>query len=65
MTARILPWLRQLAVTAEVWIADPGRAYLPRDGMAPFARMTVPTTTELEDRTERTVTLFRLLPGVG
>jgi predicted nicotinamide N-methyase len=63
MTARILPWLRRLAADAEVWIADPGRAYLPRDGMAAFAHMVVPTTVELEDRAERTVTLFRLMPG--
>jgi len=61
MTGRILPWLRQLAATAEVWVADPGRAYLPRDRMAAFTRMLVPTTVELEDRTERTVTLFRLM----
>jgi predicted nicotinamide N-methyase len=62
MTGQILPWLRKMAATAEVWIADPGRAYLPREGMAAFATMTVPTTMELEDRTERTVTLFRVLP---
>jgi predicted nicotinamide N-methyase len=62
MTRRILPWLRAMAAQAEVWIADPGRAYLPADGMEEFARMTVPTTTELEDRTERTVRLFRLRP---
>ena len=63
MTRHILPWLRSLAAQAEVWIADPGRAYLPRDGVAPVAHYTVPTTTELEDRTERTVTLYRLLAG--
>jgi predicted nicotinamide N-methyase len=61
MTGRILPWLRQMAATAEVWVADPGRAYLPAHVMAAFTRMVVPTTIELEDRTERTVTLFRLL----
>jgi len=63
MTAHILPWLRSLTAGAEVWVADPGRAYLPRDGLEPFARMTVPTTTELEDRREREVTLYRLLAG--
>ena len=63
MTAHILPWLRGLAACAEVWVADPGRAYLPREGMVPFAHITVPTTTELEDRTERAVTLYRLLPA--
>jgi predicted nicotinamide N-methyase len=62
MTGHILPWLRALARHAEVWVADPGRAYLPRAGMAAFAQYVVPTTTELEDRTERLVTLYRLLP---
>jgi predicted nicotinamide N-methyase len=60
MTGHILPWLRRMAAGAEVWIADPGRAYLPRDGMRPLLRMTVPTTLELEDRAEREVTLYRL-----
>jgi predicted nicotinamide N-methyase len=62
MTARILPWLRAMARRAEVWLADPGRAYLPRAGLVAFARHAVPTTLELEDRTEREFTLFRLLP---
>ena len=62
MTAHILPWLRGLAGTAEVWVADPGRAYLPTDGMQPLARYLVPTTRELEDHPERTATLYRLLP---
>jgi predicted nicotinamide N-methyase len=60
MTARILPWLRRMAGESEVWIADPGRAYLPGDGLAAFASYLVPTSLELEDRTERRVTLYRL-----
>ena len=60
MAAHILPWLRAMAQTAEVWIADPGRAYLPREGLTAFAAYRVPTTLELEDRTERLVTLYRL-----
>ncbi|HLY88773.1 MAG TPA: 50S ribosomal protein L11 methyltransferase [Acetobacteraceae bacterium] len=63
MTSHILPWLRALATEAEVWIADPGRAYLPRDGLTPFATYAVPTSLELEDRTEREVTLYGLAPG--
>jgi predicted nicotinamide N-methyase len=63
MTAHILPWLRRMADAAEVWIADPGRAYLPRCGLVAFAEYRVPTTLELEDRTERRVVLSRLLPG--
>jgi predicted nicotinamide N-methyase len=62
MTAHILPWLRGLAAGAEVWLADPGRAYLPREGVAPIGSWRVPTTIELEDRTERLVTIARLLP---
>jgi predicted nicotinamide N-methyase len=60
MTGHILPWLRGLARDAEVWLADPGRAYLPREGVSAFASYAVPTTRELEDQTERRATLFRL-----
>ena len=60
MTGHILPWLRRMAEDAEVWIADPGRAYVPREGLVPFATMVVPTTRELEDHTERKVVLSRL-----
>jgi predicted nicotinamide N-methyase len=61
MTGHILPWLRAMAAEgAEVWIADPGRAYLPREGMEVVARMMVPTTLELEDTVERPVTIYRL-----
>jgi predicted nicotinamide N-methyase len=63
MTRHILPWLRRMAERAEVWLADPGRAYAPREGAEPFARMVVPTTMELEDHTERKVTLLRLGAG--
>lgn len=63
MTRHILPWLRGLAAAgAEVWLADPGRAYVPTEGLAAIARFTVPTTRELEDRETRAVTLHRLLP---
>ena len=62
MTGHILPWLRSLvAAGAEVLIADPGRAYLPKAGLAPIARYSVPTTRELEDRETRDVTIHRLL----
>jgi predicted nicotinamide N-methyase len=60
MTAHILPWLRRMTDHAEVWLADPGRAYLPRDGLTAFASYRVPTSLELEDRIERQVTLYRL-----
>ena len=61
MARHILPWLRGMAAGgAEVLIADPGRAYVPAEGMTALARHEVPTTLELEDRTSRTVTLYRL-----
>jgi predicted nicotinamide N-methyase len=62
MTRHILPWLRGLAAAGTaVWLADPGRAYLPQQGLAPIAAMTVPVTRELEDRETRRVTIARLL----
>lgn len=62
MTGHIMPWLRRMAASAEVWVADPGRAYLPSEGMAAFATYAVPTTLELEDRILREVTLYRMRP---
>ncbi len=62
MTNHILPWLRgMVAAGAEVWVADPGRAYLPRQGLEPFAQFSVPTTLELEDRERREVRIHRLV----
>ena len=63
MTNHILPWLQRLARTAEVWVADPGRAYLPRHALQPLGSYQVPTTLELEDRVERQTTIYRLLAG--
>ncbi|MGX9962187.1 class I SAM-dependent methyltransferase [Roseomonas sp. F4] len=63
MTGHILPWLRAMAgAGAEVWIADPGRAYLPKAGMTLLSTHRVATTRELEDREVREVTIHRLLP---
>ena len=63
MTRHILPWLRRMAGTCEVWIADPGRAYLPADRLAPLAEYAVPTLLELEDHTMRPTRLFRMAGG--
>jgi predicted nicotinamide N-methyase len=60
MTGHIMPWLTDMARSAEVWIADPGRAYLPKDRLTGFATYQIETTLELEDRTSRDVVLFRL-----
>jgi predicted nicotinamide N-methyase len=63
MSGHVLPWLRVMAAGCDVWLADPARGYQPRDGLERIGHYTVPTTRELEDRTERAVTLFRLLPA--
>jgi predicted nicotinamide N-methyase len=62
MTRHILPWLAQLATAAEVWVADPGRAYLPGQGLETLAEYDVPTTLELEDRAQRRTVLYRMRP---
>lgn len=63
MTRHIMPWLTDMARVAEVWIADPGRAYLPKTRLDPFATYRIETTLELEDRSTRDVTLYRLDRG--
>jgi len=60
MTSHIVPWLRAMTSRAEVWIADPGRAYVPKTGLTAFATYRIDTTLELEDQTSRSVTLYRL-----
>jgi predicted nicotinamide N-methyase len=62
MAEAVMPWLHGLARNgAVVLMADPGRAYLPKDGFAEVARYDVPTSLELEDRTVRTTRVLRLL----
>ncbi len=60
MTRHIMPWLRGMAMVCEVWIADPGRAYLPAAGMELLGDYDVPTSLELEDRVLRTTRLYRI-----
>ncbi|GBR38526.1 50S ribosomal protein L11 methyltransferase [Neoasaia chiangmaiensis NBRC 101099] len=63
MADLLLPWLRRCAASCDVWMADPGRPYAPRTGVAPLMTVDVPTTRELEDGTSRTTTLYRLMPN--
>jgi predicted nicotinamide N-methyase len=44
-------------------LGDPGRAYLPREGLSELARYVVPTSRELEDREAREGVVWRVLPG--
>lgn len=64
MAERVAAWLRAEAGRGvAVFLADPGRAYLPRQGLAAVARFLVPTSRELEDRDAREVTVLRVLGG--
>ncbi len=63
MGHRVLKWLRLCAEAGvEVWLADPGRAYAPKEGVEETARLTVPTSRELEDQDSREVAVWRLSP---
>jgi predicted nicotinamide N-methyase len=63
MSATIMRWLYLCAAKSiRVLIADPGRAYVPQDGMRELARYDVPTSRDLEDRDSRTVIVWELLP---
>jgi predicted nicotinamide N-methyase len=61
MAERVMAWLRQLAADgALVLMGDPGRTYLPKQGLTPLATYRVPTTLELEDRTHRDSIVWRV-----
>lgn len=61
MAAKVFAWLRtRMDKGAMVLMGDPGRAYLPSEGLEALATYDVPTTRELEDRDVRRVTVYRL-----
>jgi predicted nicotinamide N-methyase len=43
-----------------VWLADPGRNYLPKAGLEEIAAYVVPCTRELEDAEQKTVRIYRV-----
>jgi predicted nicotinamide N-methyase len=58
---RVRAWLEAARGRgARVLIGDPGRAYLPREGLEPLAVYEVETTRELEDREVRRTAVFAL-----
>ena len=64
LAERLVRWLRHWAARGvTVLLGDPGRSYRPADGLAEQARHIVPTSLELEDRTEREAVVWRLLPS--
>lgn len=63
MADRVIAWFRALAGRGvAILMGDPGRAYLPKNGLVELARYQVPTTLELEDRQIRETIVWRLMP---
>ncbi|MBM3506135.1 MAG: methyltransferase [Alphaproteobacteria bacterium] len=61
MTAALFPWLQRAARGgATVLVADPGRDYLPRQGLAAITRYVVPTSLDLEKGERRETTVYRV-----
>jgi predicted nicotinamide N-methyase len=62
MASRVIALLRRTAARGRLaLLGDPGRAYLPREGLAERARYTVPTSRELEDREAREGVVYEVL----
>jgi predicted nicotinamide N-methyase len=62
LAERMTRWLRELVGEGvTVLLGDPGRNYLPSDGLVELARYTVPTSRELEDRETREGVVWRVL----
>ena len=62
MASRMIALLRRTAARGRLaLLGDPGRAYLPREGLAELARYTVPTSRELEDREAREAVVWEVL----
>ncbi len=61
LAERVLAWLqRARAHGIEVLVGDPGRRYLPADGLDELAEYEVRTTTELEDLALKRARVYRL-----
>ena len=63
LAERVFAWLQALAARgATVLIGDPGRNYLPKDGLERMISYAVKTTRELEDSDVRNASVWRVLP---
>jgi predicted nicotinamide N-methyase len=61
MTDRVVPWLRAAAARGtRVLLGDPGRHYLPQQGLRQLAALDVPTTRDLEGVTVRATRVYAL-----
>ncbi|MPZ10031.1 MAG: methyltransferase [Kiloniellaceae bacterium] len=63
MADRVEAWLRQLAATGVlVLLGDPGRTYLPRQGLERLIAYGVKTSRELEDSDLRNAVVWQVAP---
>ena len=61
LAERLSAWLRVMAAQGTlVLLGDPGRNYLPKEGLTALGRYTVPTPLDLEDRATREAVVWRL-----
>lgn len=61
MAPRVVAWLRLCARNGtRVLLGDPGRAYVPTEGVEPLATYRVPTSLAVEDLPEREVRVLTL-----
>ncbi len=62
LAERVFAWLQALSARgATVLIGDPGRNYLPKDGLERMISYAVKTTRELEDSDVRNASVWRVL----
>jgi predicted nicotinamide N-methyase len=64
LAGQVEAWARGLVRRgATVMVGDPGRSYLPRQGLSLLAEYEVQTTRELEDREVRRTRVYRMDPA--
>jgi predicted nicotinamide N-methyase len=62
MAEKVFAWMRGCAREgAQVLMADPGRAYLPKTGLMRIGQMAVACSLELEDRESRDVGIYQIV----
>jgi len=62
MASRVIALLRRIAARGRLaLLGDPGRAYLPREGLIERARYVVPVSRELEDREAKEGVVYEVL----
>jgi predicted nicotinamide N-methyase len=67
LAERVLPWLQRAAARGiDTLVGDPGRRYLPTGQLVELAMYDVRTTTDLEDRDQKTGRVYAIRrPGTG